>query len=186
VLRSDDTLRELTDLCESWRRREDALRRLMPTVPASAVERYRSMSYQEVARRATDVEACLNAVARGHGGAATVTATEEDDWLKLRYEMEDEGWTRVGEMTFGRGEAWALRLAAHAASRGDPDREPGVVPAEGGQCFGPFALLWNWCRRRLLRRPVAPLVQLRHLMTSNARRAIGAMPPAAPSHSRLC
>jgi hypothetical protein len=137
------------------------------------------MSYQEVAGRATDVEASLSAVAREHGGAATVTATEEDDSLKLRHEMEDEGWTRVGEMAFGRGEAWALRLAAHEASRGDPGREPGIVPAEGIECFGPFALLWNWCRRRLLRHPVAPLVEpMPKLRDERAelRRAANAVP----------
>jgi|tagenome__1003787_1003787.scaffolds.fasta_scaffold20956803_1 hypothetical protein len=179
VLRSDDTLRELTDLFESCRRRQDALRRLMATVPANRVERYRSMSYQEVARRAAGVEASLSAVAREHGGAATVTATEEDDWLKLRREMEDEGWASVGEMAFGRGDEWALRLAAHEASRGDPGREPGVVPSEAMECFGPFALLWNWCQRRLLRRPVAPLVEpmpkLRH-ERSELRRAADAVP----------
>jgi hypothetical protein len=79
ALPSDDALLEVF---ESWRRREDALRRWMEGVPAARVERYKAMSYDDVARRAADVEARVDAVVREHGGASTVSGTEEDDWLK--------------------------------------------------------------------------------------------------------
>lgn len=149
----------IDDRVEAWRRREDALRRLMQTAPASAVERFKRTSYEEVARRAAEIEASLAVVAREQGGASTVSGSEEDDWLTLRAKMEDEGWATIGEMALGLDEHWARRLAAHGAARDDPAREPGIVPGESSTFFPWDAVFWNWCQRRLLHRPVAPLYE---------------------------
>ncbi len=167
---------------ESWRRREEEMRQLMEGVPESEVERFKAMSYDEVVRRAAAVEASLEAIARDHGSASTVSGSEEDDWLKLRHEMEYEGWSTVGEIAFGRGERWALRLAAHELARDDPARESGVVPSDGFQCFPWHAVVWNWFQRRLLRRPVAPLFEQLPSMRqrrAEVRRQAEAVPPDA-------
>src|SRR3954449_1842408 len=98
----------LADVFEAWRRREDRLERIMQTVPAAAIGRFEGMRYAEVCRCAAAVEATLAAVAREHGGAATVSGSEDDDWVKLRLAMELEGCATVGEMPFGEGTRWAL------------------------------------------------------------------------------
>jgi hypothetical protein len=137
---------------EAWSRREAELERVMQTVSAAAVERLEAMSYAEVCRRAQTVEATLAAVAREHGGAATVMGSEEDDWVALRLEMELDDCATVAEMPFGHGRRWAVRMAAHAAARRDRAPTRGVVPSEGMHCVPTHLVLWNWCQRRLLMR----------------------------------
>src|SRR3954452_10988543 len=146
---------------EAWRRREEALERVMQMVPEAAIERFAAMPFDEVCRRAAAVEATLAAGVREHGGAATIAGSEEDDWLKLRSQMAFEGWATVGELPFGEGRGWALRLAAHEVSGRRPARAPGVVPSDGIECLSARVVLWNWCQRRLLRRSVEPLFEPR-------------------------
>ncbi len=105
---------------EALEARARELEARMAAVPAEEVERYKALSFEDVSRRAAEIEARLDELARLHGSATAPSNSETDDWLALRREMELEQWPRVGEMAFGRGERWARCLAAHAAAA-EPD-----------------------------------------------------------------
>jgi hypothetical protein len=86
-------------------------------VSNAEAERFRAFAAEDVSREAPRVMAELEERARINGYAEALTATEDDDWVKLEWILEHEGAASIGGPPAPMADRWSRQMAAHARRR---------------------------------------------------------------------
>jgi len=87
-------------------------------VSDAEVAAFRALTAEQVSRQAERVMAQVDERARIDGHAETLSATEDDDWVKLRWLLEECDAPSIGDLPPEIADRWARHIAAHARRRG--------------------------------------------------------------------
>jgi hypothetical protein len=79
---------------------------------------FRAVTTERVSRQAERVMSELDERFRIDGHAETLSATEDDDWLKLQSLLKECDAPSIGDLAPEIADRWARQMAAHARRRG--------------------------------------------------------------------
>jgi hypothetical protein len=94
------------------------LRAECATLSEAQVAAFRAVTAEQVSRQAERVMTELDERFRIDGHAETQSATEDDDWMKLKSLLKECDAPSIGDLAPEIADRWARQMAAHARRRG--------------------------------------------------------------------